>query len=409
MRMPSGSLTAPKRLRTNKGSIGDGPNMKHGFRIVDSDIHVIELGDVYSKFLNPKYRDVAPKYLGWSAANFPHWDVQGQIIPPWSGWSEVEGPQRALDEPTRELYRDTKHRGYDAESTLAAMDQEGIDIGVVYRTFAHMVVSIDHLAADVAMAYCAAFNDWLADYCATDYARLKPAAILTLHDPELAAAEAKRAVEEKGHVAVVLLPMPVAGRIASAPECDVLWREIERLGVPIAFHGTSGGASTDYVSNRFQNHPNFRTLNHASAFSLELMTAMGAVLVGGVCQRFPALRIAFLEGNCGWLPWWLDRLDDQWEKYGGGETVQLDALPSEYFKRQCWIGTDVDEELLPMVIDRVGDERIVLSVDYPHADGPFPNGIGGFLAREDIGADAKRRILWDNCMALYRLTGSMDV
>ncbi|MDA0261007.1 MAG: hypothetical protein O3A21_02255, partial [Proteobacteria bacterium] len=60
--------------------------MKHGFRIVDSDIHVIELGDVYSKFLNPKYRDVAPKYLGWSAANFPHWDVQGQIIPPWSGW-----------------------------------------------------------------------------------------------------------------------------------------------------------------------------------------------------------------------------------------------------------------------------------------------------------------------------------
>ena len=62
-----------------------------------------------------------------------------------------------------------------------------------------------------------------------------------------------------------------------------------------------------------------------------------------------------------------------------------------------------------MVIDRVGDERIVLSVDYPHADGPFPNGIGGFLAREDIGADAKRRILWDNCMALYRLTGSMDV
>jgi hypothetical protein len=44
-----------------------------------------------------------------------------------------------------------------------------------------------------------------------------------------------------------------------------------------------------------------------------------------------------------------------------------------------------------------------MSVDYPHADGPFPNGIATFLARNDIGADSKRRILWDNCAALYRL------
>lgn len=377
--------------------------MKQGFRIVDSDLHVIELGDVYSKHLDPKYQHVAPEFLGWSPANFPHWDVQGQIIPPWSTWEDVEGPQRALDAPTEDLYRDTKHRGYDADSTLSAMDQEGIDLGIVFRTFAHMIVSIDELAPETAIAYCAAFNDWLADYCSADRDRLKPAAILSLHDPELAAAEAKRAVEEKGHIAVVLLPMPVAGRIASAPECDVLWQEVTRLGVPVAFHGTSGGASNDYVSNRYRNHPNFRTLNHASAFSLELMTAMGAVLAGGVCQRFPDLRLAFLEGNCGWLPWWLDRLDDQWKKYGGGESIQLDALPSEFFRRQCWIGTDVDEELVPVVIDHIGDDRIVLSVDYPHADGPFPDGIATFLGRDDLGEESKRRILWDNCVALYRL------
>ena len=311
--------------------------------------------------------------------------------------------QRALDAPVRELYGETRRAGYSAPSTLEAMDREGIDLGVVYRTFAHMVVSIDALEAEVATAYCAAFNDWLAAYCAADPKRLKPAAILTLHDPELAAQEARRAVEDKGHVAVVLLPMPVRGRMASAPECDVLWREIVRLGVALAFHGTSGGASADYVSNRFRGHPNFRTLNHAASFSLELMTAMGAMLVGGVCQRFPDLRVAFLEGNCGWLPWWLDRLDDQWRKYGRGEAQRLEALPSEYFTRQCWIGTDVDEALTAVVIDRIGDERIVLSVDYPHADGPFPEGIRTFLAREDIAAASKRRILWDNGLALYRL------
>ena len=69
----------------------------------------------------------------------------------------------------------------------------------------------------------------------------------------------------------------------------------------------------DYVSNRFRGHTNFRTLNHASSFPLELMLAMGAMLVGGVLEKFPALRMGLLEGNCGWLPWWLHRLDDQWE------------------------------------------------------------------------------------------------
>ena len=377
--------------------------MRDGFRIIDSDIHVIELSDVYRDHLDPKYLEVAPEFLGWSAANFPHWDVQGQIIPPWSSWPDVVQAQRALDAPTEDLYRDTRRVGYSADTTLGAMDQEGIDLGIVYRTFAHMVVSIDSLAPDVAIAYCAAFNNWLAEYCGANPERLKPAAILSLHDPELAAAEARRAVREKGHIAVVLLPMPVNGRMVNAPECDVLWTEISRLDVALAFHGTSGGASVDYVSNRYRGQPNFRTLNHASAFSLELMTALGAMLVGGVCQRFPNLRIAFLEGNCGWLPWWLDRLDDQWLKYGRGEAHQLDALPSEYFKRQCWIGTDVDEELMPVVIDRVGEDRIVLSVDYPHADGPFPNGINMFLARDDISSETKRKILWNNCVELYRL------
>ena len=375
--------------------------MKDGLKVMDSDLHVIELGDVYEKHLDPRYRDKMPKYLGWGPTNFPHWEVQGRIIPPWARLPEVVGPQKFLDAPTEAKYKDAKRRGYDAATTLAAMDAEGIDIAVVYRTFAHMVVSLDDLEPAYATAYCRAFNDWLADYCSADSRRLKPAAIVSLHDPELAAAEARRAVTEKGHVSVVMLPMPVAGRYVNAPECDVLWKEIVRLGVPVNFHGTSGGAGTDYVSNRFRGNPGFRTLNHASAFPLELMLAMGAMLVGGVCDRFPSLRVGFLEGTCGWLPWWLGRLDDQWKKYGGGEAVKLSAKPSELFQRQCFIGTEADEELLPVVVDKLGDDNLVVSVDYPHADGPFPNGVAEFLELPGVGRDSKRKILWDNCVKLY--------
>ena len=375
--------------------------MKNGFPVIDSDLHVIETGEVYEKYLDEKYRDKMPRYLGWSPTNFPHWEVQGQLIPPWARSQDVVGPQQYLDAPSERLYKPVREQRYDPPSTLQAMDAEGIDIAVVYRTFAHMVVSIDDLQPAYATAYCAAFNDWLADYCRANPQRLKASAIVSLHDPELAAAEARRAVEEQGHVGVVLLPMPLNGRHCHAAECDVLWRELTRLNVPLAFHGTSGGASKDYVSNRFRGHPNFRTQNHASAFPLELMLAMSAMTVGGVLERFPDLRVAFLEGNCGWLPWWLHRLDDQWKKYGGGEALKLSALPSEYFQRQCFIGTDVDEELLSVVIDEIGDENIVMSVDYPHADGPFPNGVKTFLDLPKVSMESKRKIMWDNCRRLY--------
>lgn len=375
--------------------------MKEGFRVIDSDLHVIETGEVYENYLEEKYRDKMPRYLGWSPTNFPHWDVQGQMIPPWARAQEVVGPQQYLDAPTEHVYKSVRERKYDPSSTVQAMDAEGIDVGVMYRTFAHMVVSIDDLDPRYATAYCAAFNDWLADYCRTSPKRLKPAAIVSLHDPELAAAEARRAVEQKSHVGVVLLPMPINDRYFNSPECDVLWKEITRLNVPLTFHGTSGGASKDYVTNRFRGKPNFRTQNHASAFPFELMLAMSAMLVGGVLERFPNLRVGFLEGNCGWLPWWLHRLDDQWKKYGGGEAIKLSAKPSEHFKRQCFIGTDVDEDLLKVVVDEIGDDNIVMSVDYPHADGPFPNGIKTFLDLPGVSKESKRKIMWGNCLRLY--------
>lgn len=374
--------------------------MQNGFRVLDSDLHVIEGAEVFEKYLDEKWRARGPVYQGWGRTDFPWWKLDGRAIPPWAESSTVAAPQAALHGRNNDLYADAKSSGYDAPSTLRAMDVEGIDVSVMYRTFASMVLSVDELEAAHADAIARAFNDWLLDYCAHDPARLRASAIVSLHDPELAASEARRAVQ-RGAVGVVLLPIPVAGRNLHAPECDILWAEIERLGVPLCLHGTSGAASRDYVSNRFVGLPNFRTLNHAAAFGVELLLAFGALAIGGVLMRFPTLKVALLEGNCGWLPWWLDRLDDQWSKYGTGEAVKLDARPSEYFQRQCWIGTDVDEALLNVVVDRVGPDRIVMSTDYPHQDGPFPHAVREFLEREDLDDQTKRNILWDNCAKLY--------
>ena len=377
--------------------------MKNGFRIMDSDLHVMEPADLYERYLDEKYRARAPKYMGKSRADLNWWQVDGHTVPPFANSEAVVGPQRYLHSKSEDLYQEARASGYSAETHLKAMDVEGVDVAILYRSVAHPLVAIDALEPAFADALCRAFNSWLADYVKADPERLKGAAILSLHDPELAAAEARRAVEELGFVAVVLLPTPLNGRNLNASENDVLWAEVQRLDVPVGFHPTSIGSFREYVSNRFLNHPNFRTLNHAASFPLELMLCLGTMTVGGVLPRFPRLRIALLEGTCGWLPWWLHRLDDQWQKYGGGEAIKLDALPSEYFRRQCYIAADVDEELLRVVVDEVGDDNIVVSTDYPHQDGAYPHAIDEFLAIPGVADESRRKILWDNCARLYSL------
>ena len=132
------------------------------------------------------------------------------------------------------------------------------------------------------------------------------------------------------------------------------------------------------------------------------MGAMASMTTGGVLERHPKLRCAFLEGTAGWLYWWLWRLDDQWEKFGPGCEHQLSMMPSEYFKRQCYIALDVDEEPAVDVVNKLGAEYFVVSSDYPHSDGAFPQAIEQFLSLS-LSDEQRRQILWDNCARLYAI------
>src|SRR5204862_7617466 len=103
-------------------------------------------------------------------------------------------------------------RGDDPRAMLQAMDREGIDVAIVFRTLGSHLIAVDGLEPDLSAAVCRAFNRWLADFCATDRARLRPAAILPRHDVQLAVGEAPRSVGELGEVALVVFIHPVNGR-----------------------------------------------------------------------------------------------------------------------------------------------------------------------------------------------------
>ena len=378
--------------------------MKNGFRIMDSDIHLMEPPDMYERYLEDRFVPDAPEYLPLEGRVYGSWLLkmpgQKERIPQTIRSMTAAGPRVQRFMP---LIKDALEDGYGPASTLRAMDVEGVDVAVAFPTFARGQVTIDDLDPEYAAALCRAYNSFLADFCKLDLERLKGVALVSLHDVGLAAAEARRAVAELGMVGLTLAPNPIGERYFHDPECDPLWEAAQELNVPICLHDTNAGWNRGHLANFLRYHPSSTTLTQTFGFPLSLMEALGSFIIGGVLERFPRLRLALLEGNCSWLPWLLWRLEEQWEMYKERESVRLSLRPTEYFLRQCYASVEPSEGPAKYAVDALGDGNLVISTDYPHPDSSYPHSMDNFLALDQVGDDSKRKVLWDNCARLYDL------
>jgi predicted TIM-barrel fold metal-dependent hydrolase len=383
-------------------------DVKNGFLVIDSDFHMMEPDDLWENYLEEHWTTRAPKF-----PPNPLFPAKTKTVAVDRGQTpSFHTDIRAVQ--TRSHLRERAHansphyaraieHGFDPQTHLEAMDIEGVDVGILYSTRGRQVLSHDNLEPEYAAALARAYNNWAYDYCQYNPKRLKLGAQLALHSAEPAVEEARRAVAELGAVALVASPHPINGRHLHDPFFDLLWAEIERLNVPLGLHPTGVSSLRDDISKRFVGHPSSGPIAHAVRNPIESMLAYASLSMGGVFDRYPKLTVAFLESTCGWLPWWLERLDEQWEKFGPGSDVTLSAKPSEYFFRQCYIATDPDEVGLKIVIDQIGDDRIVVSTDYPHDDSLFPHATDSFLKIAGVSDNSKRKILWDNCARLYHI------
>ena len=295
---------------------------RNGFKVLDSDMHVMEPPDLWQTYTDPKFRDRAPEFRGVETSHgFTNkWIVEGKIFPALfrqkaSGRRCYAGRHEAITD----RFAKARAAKFDNVTQLEALEVEGIDIAVLFRTFGAHVIALDGLDPDLALSICAAFNDWLHDFCSADPSRLKGAAQMPMHDAEKATQEARRAVKELGMVALVLPSNPVNDRPWYDPYYDPFWQEAESLGVPVCFHGIQG-AYQQHIGTRFLDS---FVIAHAATHPMELMMDVGSMIGGGVLERFPTLKAGFLEGNCSWLPWWLWRLDEEWETFGPWERTKL--------------------------------------------------------------------------------------
>ena len=369
---------------------------KNGFRVMDSDLHVIEPRSLWEDYLDPKFRGRIVTVQDNSGQMRAH--VDGKVMPPYADRPER---QRAwslrMDRPGWERIR----RGTPAKDILEAMDVEGIDVGILFRTWATQAINIDGLEPAFAAAMSRAWNRWINDLCHENLDRLKPSALVPLQDIDLAVAEARFGVRDLGAVTLVLPSHLVNGHPIYDRYFDPLWAAAQDMDVTVSFHGNHA-VYGDHLARRYLDN---LVLSHACGQPVEMMLTLGAAVTGGVLSRFPRLRMAFLEGNCGWVPWWLWALDERWEAWGDRELFQQDAKPSELFRRQCYVSAEPEEELCKYVVAEIGDDNLVLSTDWPHDDSRFPHAIDSFLALPHLSTETKRKVLWDNCARLYNLGG----
>jgi len=376
--------------------------------VADSDLHVMEPPDLWQRYIDPAFRHAAPVGLSeWKRDMRVRVKsrvmLRGGAVRPMRR-EAVEGKTGWRREHDA-VYAAAEARGFDPVSQLEAMDAEGLDMAVLFPSRGLFVLGLDSvevmgndgLEPDFAAAIARAYNDWMHEFCAADPERMFGAGLLAPHDVDAAVLEARRCVEDYGFKTMLLSPGCINRRAWHHPAYDPLWAECERLGIPISFHG--GGQT--YLTPDFSLQI-FDPLMMWHTFSqpLGIMATAVSLCSGGVLERFPKLRVALLEGNCSWAPWLFHRLDEHYEWIGWHEAPELTRKPSEYFRRNCFLSIEADEEPARHYLEWFGDENLVFSTDYPHGDSKYPHAVETF-AKLPIPEESQRRILGANWSRLY--------
>ncbi|HEY2986779.1 MAG TPA: amidohydrolase family protein [Candidatus Binatia bacterium] len=369
---------------------------KQGFKVLDSDMHVMEPPDLWQRYITPEFRAIAPR--GRTSDNVR--DL-GVIFPDGepNGRRTSGVPHRGHNyERNQELYRDHARRGWGPDVQLEAMDIEGIDVAVLFPSRGLSVLTHPDREPRFAAAIARAYNDWMFDFCQTDTARLLGAGMISVYDIGDAVEETRRVVEKLKFRAVFIRSNIVNGKSWHDPYYEPLWDALEGLDIPVGFHEATGSRARQ-SGDHFE--PNFG-LRRIYAQPFEQMLGLGSFIGGGILARHPKLKVAFLEANCSWVPWLLWRMDEGYEREGDVFMPGLAMKPSDYFKRQCYVSVEPDEAPARYLIEELGSDRIVFSTDYPHGDARYPQAVECFL-KLPLADEDKRKILWDNCARFYAI------
>jgi predicted TIM-barrel fold metal-dependent hydrolase len=396
---------------------------------IDGDGHVFEPEDLWTERMDAsRWGDWIPRRVvedGCYEINYAGGVVRG-------GGRELQDAMAAAVGMTAQQFHDLLQSlrvagGHDPIARTADMDTEGIDAAVLYPSQAMFFGPCDPIPAlrdiEFATDCIRAYNDWIAEYCAAATSRLFAIGAVPLQDVDRAVAEATRCAGDLGMRGVFIRPSaylegPAGGFLPlNHSGYDRFWAACQDLDLTVGLHpgvhvdtpgacrlfGLVAESENMMVTNMAMDELHGGSaLGQAIGNPVDMIVTMGRLIMGGVCERFPRLRFVFLESGGGWVPTQLERMDEQVKAFPL-EKRWLSLLPSEYFRRQCWVSFEPEEWNLASAAEWLGTDRVLWASDYPHPE--YHPGIVKEL-HETIAplAPADRaRVLGGNAVDAYRL------
>jgi uncharacterized protein len=296
---------------------------------------------------------------------------------------------------------DIPKAAYDSAARLKAMDDDGIEYSVLYPSLAGFSGERFGALADpkLSLACVQTYNDWLVDDWLKVSDRFIPQCIVPLSPIEATVAEIRRAVG-RGHRGVIFPAAPM--QLAALPhingaEYDPVWAVCQELDVPLCFRAGS-------TPELFQ-FPPAPTMPPALAAAMQAATRSASavfdlsnILFSRILLRFPQLKVVFAASTIAWGTFLLEYADHQYEQ----DHCNYPLKPSEMFHRQCYLTAWYDA--VAINARRIGGGNILWSCNFPAADSTWPES-RRYRDRcfSGVNDDDKRRILWANAAALYRI------
>ena len=352
--------------------------------VIDADTHVDETENTW-EYLLPSERQFRPTCVTDDRDGKRYWMVDGNQFLRIPRSDVVTG----TTVETRELL--------DVDARVADMDRLGTEVQVIYPT---LLLLAPAQRPEVDVAIRRAYNRWVGEACDRSGGRLRWVCVPSVADMD-AALEEIRWAKEHGAVAIMKKGDPDFGRWPVDPYFFPLYEEAQRLDLPICFHQGTGmpdiRSGPDFSYGRFQRLP------------LSVVNAFYSFVTNSVPDRFPRLRLGFVEAGASWVPYVTYDLNRRVEKQPEGSAIdgiKFQTKDDLLVQNRCFVTCQVDEDL-PYILTYTAGDALIVGSDYGHSDPSRERGFVPLLEERarhgDVAPDLVRKITYDNAKALYGL------
>ena len=342
-------------------------NVTSKYRVISSDNHIVEPPDLWTANIDPLFKSRAPQLTVEEDGEW--WVCDGKRLQTGFGFSGSQTGMRfetPEDMTAGDLFDNVRPGGYIPEEQVKDMDLDGIDVSIIYPSLGLQLFRVPE--NNLLNAVFRTYNDWVANFCKASPKRLAGIAMINVDVINEAVRELERC-KNIGMIGAMIPVYPLEGHRYNSPEYEPLWEAANRLEMPISLH-----AATNRVGSGEGEPDGERRISIVINSAHYALMSITDLIFAGVFERYPKLQVGSVEHEIAWAAHMIERMDwnyNQREAAQGSYRFQEDMLPSDYFRRNVFIGFQEDG-LGIRLRDYIGLETLQWGSDYPHQESTFP-------------------------------------